>query len=30
MAAIPGLDDEEIDAIIGYVRSEQERRGFEQ
>lgn len=30
MAAIPDLDDEEIDSIIGYVRSEQQRQGFEQ
>ncbi len=30
MAAIPGLDDDEIDAVIGYIRSEQERQGFEQ
>jgi mono/diheme cytochrome c family protein len=30
MAAIPDLDDDHIDAIIGYVRSEQERQGFEQ
>lgn len=30
MAAIPGLDDDEIDEIIGYIRSEQERQGFEQ
>ena len=30
MAAIPGLDDDEIDDIIGYIRSEQERQGFEQ
>ena len=30
MAAIPGLDDGEIDAVIGYIRSEQERQGFEQ
>lgn len=29
MAAIPGLDDAEVDAIIGYIRSEQERQGFE-
>lgn len=29
MAAIPGLDDAQIDAIISYVRSEQERQGFE-
>lgn len=30
MDAIEGLDDAEIDAIIGFVRSEQERQGFEQ
>lgn len=30
MAAIPGLDDDEIEEIISYVRSEQERQGFEQ
>jgi mono/diheme cytochrome c family protein len=30
MAAIPGLDDNEIDDIIAYIRSEQERQGFEQ
>lgn len=30
MAAIPGLDDEEIDDVIAYIRSEQERQGFEQ
>ena len=30
MAAVPGLDDAEIDAVIAYIRSEQERRGFEQ
>jgi mono/diheme cytochrome c family protein len=30
MAAITGLDDDQIDAIIGYVRSEQQRQGFEQ
>ena len=30
MAPIPGLDDAQIDAIIGFVRSEQERQGFEQ
>jgi len=29
MAAIPGLDDGQIDAIIAYVRFEQERQGFE-
>lgn len=30
MAAIPGLDDDDIDAVIGYIRAEQERQGFEQ
>jgi mono/diheme cytochrome c family protein len=30
MAAITGLDDNEINEIIAYVRSEQERQGFEQ
>lgn len=30
MAAISGLADDEVEAIIGYVRSEQERQGFEQ
>jgi mono/diheme cytochrome c family protein len=30
MAAITGLDDDEIDDVIAYVRSEQERQGFEQ
>ncbi|MFN3255381.1 MAG: c-type cytochrome [Ilumatobacter sp.] len=30
MAAIPGLDDDEIDDVIAYIRSEQERQGFEQ
>lgn len=29
MAAIPGLDDDQVDAIIAYIRSEQERQGFE-
>jgi mono/diheme cytochrome c family protein len=29
MAAIPRLDDAHIDAIIDFVRSEQERQGFE-
>ncbi len=29
MAAIPGLVDDEIDAIISYVRAEQERQGFD-
>lgn len=29
MPAINGLDDEEVEAIIEYVRSEQERLGFE-
>ena len=30
MAAIPGLDDDEIDDVIAFIRSEQERLGFEQ
>lgn len=30
MAAIPGLDADEIDDIIAFVRAEQERQGFEQ
>lgn len=30
MAAIEGLDGKQIDDIIAYVRSEQERQGFEQ
>jgi mono/diheme cytochrome c family protein len=30
MAAITGLDDDQIDDVIAYVRSEQERQGFEQ
>ena len=30
MAAIPGLDDDQIDDVIAYIRSEQERQGFEQ
>ena len=30
MAAITGLDNDEIDDVIAYVRSEQERQGFEQ
>lgn len=29
MTAIPGLDDDEIAAIIAFVRSEQQRQGFE-
>ncbi|MFW2333986.1 c-type cytochrome [Ilumatobacter sp.] len=29
MAPIPGLDDDQIDAIIDYVRAEQQREGFE-
>lgn len=29
MPPIPGLDDTEVDAIISFVRSEQERQGFE-
>lgn len=30
MEAIPGLDDDEIDDVIAYIRSEQTRQGFEQ
>ena len=30
MAAIPELDDDEIDDVIAYIRAEQERQGFEQ
>lgn len=30
MAAITGVDNDEIDDIIAYVRSEQERHGFDQ
>ncbi len=30
MAAIPGLGDDEIDDVIEFIRSEQERLGFEQ
>lgn len=30
MAAIPGLDDDEINDVIAFIRSEQERLGFEQ
>lgn len=30
MAAITGLGNDEIDDIIAYVRSEQERQGFDQ
>lgn len=30
MAPINGLDDDEVDAIIAFVRAEQEREGFEQ
>ena len=29
MPPIAGLGDDEIDAIIAYVRAEQEERGFE-
>lgn len=29
MPPIPGLDDAEVDAIISFIRSEQERQGFE-
>lgn len=30
MAAVTGLDNDEIDDVIAYVRSEQERQGFDQ
>ena len=30
MAPVPGLDSSEIEAIIDYIRAEQERQGFEQ
>jgi len=30
MPPIDGLDDNEIDAIIAYIRAEQDREGFEQ
>jgi hypothetical protein len=29
MPPVPGLDDDEIDAIIAYIRSQQEAEGFE-
>lgn len=29
MPAIKSLDDEDVDAVIAYVRAEQERQGFE-
>lgn len=29
MPPVPGLDDEEVDAIIAYVREVQQREGFE-
>jgi mono/diheme cytochrome c family protein len=29
MPPVPGLDDDEIDAITAYVRSQQEAEGFE-
>jgi mono/diheme cytochrome c family protein len=29
MPAVPGLDDDEVDAIIAFIRAEQEREGFE-
>ena len=30
MEPIPGLSDDEVDAVIAYVRSVQEKEGFEQ
>ena len=30
MEAVEGLDDAQVEAIISYIRSEQERQGFEQ
>jgi len=29
MPAVPGLDDDEIDAVIAFIRAEQQRQGFE-
>lgn len=29
MPAVAGLDDDEVDAIIAFIRSEQQRQGFE-
>jgi mono/diheme cytochrome c family protein len=29
MPPVPGLDDEEVDAVIAFVRAEQQREGFE-
>ena len=29
MPPVPGLDDDEVDAIIAFVRAEQQREGFE-
>jgi mono/diheme cytochrome c family protein len=29
MPPVPGLDDAEVDAIISFIRSEQQRQGFE-
>ena len=30
MPPVEGLDDEEVEAVIGFIRSEQQRQGFEQ
>ena len=30
MPPVEGLNDEEVEAVIGFIRSEQQRRGFEQ
>jgi hypothetical protein len=29
MPAVPGLSDADVDEIIAFIRSEQEREGFE-
>lgn len=29
MPAVPGLNDDEVDAVIAYIRAQQEARGFE-